>query len=64
MPLHELGLIIIDEAHETTYKQEQHPKYHAIPTAAQRAKSRGRQAHARVGHTRPTRVVFGATGAH
>jgi primosomal protein N' (replication factor Y) len=41
MPLHELGLIIIDEAHETTYKQEQHPKYHAIPTAAKRASLAG-----------------------
>jgi primosomal protein N' (replication factor Y) len=41
MPLHKLGLIIIDESHETTYKQEQHPKYHAITTAAQRAKLTG-----------------------
>lgn len=35
LPLHKLGLIIIDECHETSYKQEQNPRYHTIPVAAQ-----------------------------
>ncbi|MSR86880.1 primosomal protein N', partial [Candidatus Peribacteria bacterium] len=32
-PLHQLGLIIIDEEHEWTYKNEQTPRYHARETA-------------------------------
>ena len=37
-PLMNLGLIIIDEEHSTTYKQENHPRYHAIDVATMRAK--------------------------
>jgi primosomal protein N' (replication factor Y) len=37
-PLHNLGLIIIDEEHENTYKQEESPKYHALEVARQRAR--------------------------
>ncbi len=33
LPLHNIGLIIIDESHETTYKQEQNPRYDAITVA-------------------------------
>jgi primosomal protein N' (replication factor Y) len=36
-PLTEIGLIIIDEEHETSYKQEESPKYHTREVAAQRA---------------------------
>lgn len=41
IPLHQLGLIVIDECHETTYKQEQHPRYQTITTAAYRSKLTG-----------------------
>ncbi|HEY2003951.1 MAG TPA: primosomal protein N' [Candidatus Saccharimonadia bacterium] len=41
MPLHNLGLIVIDESHESTYKQEQHPRYQAATVAAKRARYTG-----------------------
>jgi primosomal protein N' (replication factor Y) (superfamily II helicase) len=34
-PLPDLGLIIIDEEHEWTYKNEQSPRYHAVRVAEQ-----------------------------
>ncbi len=37
-PFRSLGLIIIDEEHESTYKQEEAPRYHARDVAAFRAK--------------------------
>ncbi|WP_252235396.1 primosomal protein N' [Clostridium sp. ZS1] len=33
LPMQNLGLIIIDEEHETTYKSEQNPKYNTIEVA-------------------------------
>ncbi|WP_141992202.1 primosomal protein N' [Bacillus sp. B4EP4a] len=38
-PFENLGLIIIDEEHESSYKQEETPRYHARDVAVERAKS-------------------------
>lgn len=40
-PFSNLGLIIIDEEHEETYKSENSPRYHARETAVQRAAMEG-----------------------
>lgn len=37
-PIDNLGIIIVDEEHSTTYKQENNPKYNAIDIALYRAK--------------------------
>lgn len=37
-PIHKLGLLIMDEAHDTAYKQEQSPYYQASRVAAQLAR--------------------------
>ncbi len=40
-PFRKLGLIIVDEEHETSYQSEMPPKYHAREVAVQRAKMLG-----------------------
>lgn len=40
-PFENLGLVIIDEEHESSYKQEERPNYHARDIALQRCKNTG-----------------------
>ncbi|QHW34399.1 primosomal protein N' [Paenibacillus rhizovicinus] len=60
-PFKRVGLIIIDEEHESSYKQEESPKYHARDVAVQRAK----QHHAIVilGSATPSLESFAAASA-
>ncbi|MGI6664108.1 MAG: replication restart helicase PriA [Christensenellaceae bacterium] len=41
MPLEEIGLIVVDEAHAESYKAENHPPYHAVEIANMRSRMWG-----------------------
>ncbi len=51
-PFRHLGLIVIDEEHESTYHSEQMPRYHARETALKRAEIE--QAHVVLGSATPS----------
>lgn len=40
-PLNDLGVVIVDEEHESSYKSETTPKYHAVDIAKFRCKQKG-----------------------
>ena len=44
VPVRDTGLIIVDETHENTYKQEQTPRYHAVRVASKLAQLTGSKA--------------------
>ena len=55
-PFSNLGLIIIDEEHEQTYKSENSPRYHAREVAMQRAAQEG--AHVVLGSATPSLEAY------
>ena len=60
-PFTNLGLIIIDEEHESAYKSEQTPRYHARETAVHRAELEG--AHVVLGSATPSLEAYSRAAA-
>ena len=60
-PFPNLGLVVIDEEHEPTYKSEQTPRYHARETAIARAQLEG--ASVVLGSATPSLESFYRAGA-
>jgi primosomal protein N' (replication factor Y) len=50
-PFQKLGLIVVDEEHEHTYKQEETPRYHARSVAIMRAQINSASGYFRFSHT-------------
>ena len=53
------GLVVVDEEHEGSYKQDTHPRYHGRETARRRAVDRGRRAGARQRHSQHRELLSG-----
>ncbi|WP_027090954.1 primosomal protein N' [Cohnella thermotolerans] len=60
-PFSRIGLIVIDEEHESSYKQEESPKYHARDVAAERARKHG--AAVVLGSATPSLETYAAAAA-